>query len=147
MKFPFSFNDIRANTTTTLSRKIQMAEYTPVFLRRMKTSKSSKEQYLRIYDDIKLELAKSFVVKETGFVSQYPPMESYRTESISFSLSLNGLVFYLSVDYQGRLSVYLAGQSTRNVAQVVVPYDVALICVWFRSQINYLSHFAEKTEG
>lgn len=124
-----------------------MAEYTPVFLRRMKTSKSSKEQYLRIYDDIKLELAKSFVVKETGFVSQYPPMESYRTESISFSLSLNGLVFYLSVDYQGRLSVYLAGQSTRNVAQVVVPYDVALICVWFRSQINYLSHFAEKTEG
>lgn len=147
MKSPFSFNDIRANTTTTLSRKIQMAEYTPVFLRRMKTSKSSKEQYLRIYDDIKLELAKSFVVKETGFVSQYPPMESYRTESISFSLSLNGLVFYLSVDYQGRLSVYLAGQSTRNVAQVVVPYDVALICVWFRSQINYLSHFAEKTEG
>lgn len=124
-----------------------MAEYTPVFLRRMKTSKSSKEQYLRIYDDIKLELSKSFVVKETGFVSQYPPMESYHTESISFSLSLNGLVFYLSVDYDGRLSVYLAGQSTRNVAQVVVPYDVALICVWFRSQINYLSHFAEKTEG
>ena len=124
-----------------------MAEYTPVFLRRMKTSKSSKEQYLRIYDDIKLELSKSFVVKETGFVSQYPPMESYHTESISFSLSLNDLVFYLSVDYQGRLSVYLAGQSTRNVAQVVVPYDVALICVWFRSQINYLSHFAEKTEG
>lgn len=124
-----------------------MAEYTPVFLRRMKTSKSSKEQYLRIYDDIKLELSKSFVVKETGFVSQYPPMESYHTESISFSLSLNDLVFYLSVDYQGRLSVYLAGQSTRIVVQVVVPYDVALICVWFRSKINYLSHFAEKTEG
>lgn len=147
MKSPFSFNYIRANTTTTLSRKIQMAEYTPVFLRRMKTAKSSKEQYAQVYDDIKLELAKSFVVKETGFVSQYPQPEIFHTESISFSLSLNDKVFYLSVDHEGRLSVYLAGQSTRNIAQVVVPYDVSLICVWFRSQINYLSHFAEKTEG
>lgn len=124
-----------------------MAEYTPVFLRRMKTAKSSKEQYAQVYDDIKLELAKSFVVKETGFVNQYPQPEIFHTESISFSLSLNDKVFYLSVDHEGRLSVYLAGQSTRNVAQVVVPYDVALICVWFRSQVNYLSHFAEKTEG
>ncbi len=144
MKSPFSFNDIRANTTTTLSRKNKMAEYKPVFLRRMKTAKASKQQYAQVYDDIKMGLAKSFVVKETGWISQYPPMESYHTESISFSLSLNDKVFYLSVDYQGRLSVYLAGQSTKINAQMVFPYNIDIVCNWFRSHIDYISHFAEK---
>ena len=139
MQFPLSFSNTRA-ITTTLSRKTQMAEYTKVFLRKMRTSQSSKEQYAGIYDEVKLELAKHFVVKETNFVEQYPPMMSYHTVAINFALSLDNQIYYLAIDKDGGLSVYKAGQSIRMGTTLEGKYDAKVVGNWFHSQIIYLKN-------